>query len=163
MSNITVFADDSVITVINDTTSISIVSTESQLLEVGTVGPQGPQGPQGPPGSSSGFVNGSAHVEFEWNSVTTLPISVVTGDKVVIKASIIIMQAFNGTAPSLRIGDTGNLSRLVGVSDNNPSAVGEYSVSPQVSYNVDTQINLIINPGSGASQGSGLVVIEVQS
>lgn len=157
---ITVYADDTVITVINDEPLITILPVETSAIEVGA---RGPQGPRGLPGNPAGFVNGSAHVEFEWNSISTLPISTITGDKVIIKVAIIITEAFNGTSPTLRLGDSGNLSRLIGSNDNDPRSVSEYSVSPQVSYVTDTPIVLTINPGAAASQGKGLVIVEVQN
>ena len=123
---------------------------------------KGQQGPQGPAGAA-GFSNGSTHIEFQWNNIATLPISVVTHSKLVIHCSIIITIPFNGAGASLQLGDAGNIGRLMGVAAVDPSAVAEYSVSPQVEYGSDTQINLTMNAGAGATQGAGLVVIEVQA
>lgn len=99
---------------------------------------------------------------FAWGDVSPRALVIVGAGKVVERITVFIEEAFDGTAPSIQIGDAGQPGRLLTTDDNDPATVGSYTVFPGHSYGVDTAINLTIDPGAGGSHGSGLVVIELE-
>jgi hypothetical protein len=50
----------------------------------------------------------------------------------------------------------------VAANENDPTQAVAYECYPNTVYEVDTQITLSITPGSGATQGSGVLVVYVQ-
>lgn len=79
----------------------------------------------------------------------------------VISAKIIIKTAFNGAGASLKIGDAGNAESIMAAAGNDPTLVSVFATEPAVQYSVATPILFTINPGAGATQGSGSVVVEI--
>lgn len=139
-----------------DDDSILLLRDEG-ITQVIAVGAQGPAGISG----DSGL--GNIELEFAWNDVTTVNLSTIPADKLILSVQIFITTVFNGTNPALQIGDAGMINRLMDTTQVNPALVSEYSVSPLYQYGVDTQTILTITPGAGASTGAGLVKIKVQA
>lgn len=65
--------------------------------------------------------------------------------------------AFNGSLPSITLGDNGDLDRLMASNQNDPLTIGVYSTSPAYEYAEGSAILLSITPGGGASAGSGKI------
>ena len=80
---------------------------------------------------------------------------------VVYSAAIAIIVPFNGAASTLKIGDATVNDRLLSADQNDPSTGGEYETNPCFNYSSLTQLYLTIAPGSGITQGSGFVILEV--
>lgn len=115
----------------------------------------------GPKGDPGGFV--VDELEFAYGDATPELIGTAFAGKTIISVQLLVTQAFDGTSPSLTIGDAGNNSRLMASSDNDPATVGQYETHPVYAYGSDTAVKLYITPGAGATQGRGLVVITYES
>ena len=134
----------------NQVTSLGIVEEVITL----TLAEQGIQGVQGTGN------NGRIAVAFSYGDATPVIIYSVPAGKMIFSAQIVITQIFNGVLPSLRLGDSGNLSRFLSTLQNSPLAVGAYSTSPNYTYGASTDILLSIVAGSGATQGAGFILLE---
>ncbi len=119
-------------------------------------------GGQGPPGRDG--LNGSGGVEFQFSYGDATPAVVTTAlsGKLVYKIEIYLEVAFDGVGAALKVGDAGQADRLVAANENDPTQAVAYECYPNTVYEVDTQITLSITPGSGATQGSGVLVVYVQ-
>lgn len=114
---------------------------------------------QGPPGA-----NGSAGIEvpFAWGDATPKAVVVVPVGKLVYGVQIAISEAFDGVGPSLAVGDSGQLDRLMAVNQNDPTAIGAYLTSPVYRYAGNTALSLAIVPGVGATAGRGLLTVFIE-
>lgn len=143
--------------VIEETTLIVVEETGVVILEVGEPGNAGPTGQQGPAGTPR------IEIPFSFGDATPLVLFTALAGKLIQRVTLFIESAFDGDTPSLMIGDEGDAARLMSAGENDPREEAAYQVTPNLSYDTDTQVKLFISPGSGASQGSGLVVVEVQT
>lgn len=132
-------------------------SKKVHVVTVGKVGPSGPVGPQGAAGSPR------IEVPFSFGDATPLQLVEVAAGKLIERITLFVDIAFDGIGPSLTIGDNGDPDALMTSTENDPREEAAYQVTPNLRYETDTDILLFITPGLGASQGSGLVVIETQT
>ena len=121
-------------------------------------GLKGEQGDPGPPGTSGGI-----EFPFSWGDASPETITTIPSGKLIYEVQVHIQTAFDGASPQLQIGDAGQADRLMQAGQLDPTQEGSYSVSPAKVYGSDTDILLTIDPGGGATAGSGLVVIFVQN
>jgi len=118
-------------------------------------------GIKGDTGPSGGFV--TLELPFAYGDATPSPIGTALADKLILSVALYITSYFDGTGPALTIGDAGVNDRLMAAGQNDPTSEGEYETHPVYAYGSDTPLNLYITPGSGATQGAGLVVITFQT
>ena len=146
--------DESVAVLEPDSFVIGVENTEVDVVSVGEAGPAGLDG-----------LNGAGQVSerFAFGDATPKVITIAIGGKLVTTVTIIITQPFNGASPALTVGSAGAPDGLMQADQNDPTFEGEYEANPGVQYGIDTQILLTITPGMGASQGAGLVVIEMEA
>lgn len=139
---------------------ITIEKKDVQVVIRGIQGPSGPQGLQGIPGSA-----GTPRIEipFSFGDATPTDLFMAVAGKLIERIAIFIETPFDGETPSLTIGDGDNPALLMNSFENNPSEEAAYQVTPNLYYETDMQVLLFISPGLGASQGSGLVVVEMQT
>jgi hypothetical protein len=144
---------------------IDVVSTEPVVhvvmihapdLQVVTVGETGPRGLAGVSGATT-------TVAFAFGDATPKNIVIAPADKLVLSVALVITAAFDGAGAALQIGVSGTPADLLATTDNDPQTLGTYEVTPQKSYPGMTPLLLTITPGSGASQGAGRVVIEIEA
>lgn len=102
-------------------------------------------------------------IRFDYGDATPKTLFTVPANKLIQRVAIVIFTAFDGASPALTVGDAGDTDRLMTASQVDPSAAGTYEVSPGYKYGSDTAVTLSITPGSGATAGSGLVVIDYES
>lgn len=140
------------ITVLVDTLNLDVVVETGKTINIQL------SGPAGPPGSG-----GAVEIPFAYGDATPKDLLLVVANKLVYTVSVVIKQAFNGVGAALTIGSSGSPSALMAANENDPTQVGEYETNPSVFYGVNTQLQLFITPGAGASAGSGVVLISVQS
>ena len=105
----------------------------------------------------------SYEFRFNFGDATPKILMNVPADRVITQINMYITEAFNGTTPSLSIGDAGDYSSLMATTDNNPAVISNWAVTPGVSYGTDTDIYLSIVAGSGATTGTGLLVIQIEN
>jgi hypothetical protein len=129
------------------------VQDEEGSIKTGVVGPAGPAGDP---------TDNTFQLSFSYGDATPEFIGTAPAGKLIETVRIYITQAFNGTSPSLTIGDAGDTDRLMAAVQNNPAAIGMYESFPIHSYGGATAVNLYIVPGAGATTGAGLVVITYQ-
>lgn len=123
----------------------------------------GKQGLAGPTGEQGAAGTPRIEVPFSFGDATPTDLFVALAGKLIQRVTIFIEVGFDGDDPSLTIGDEDDWAILMASSENNPSEEAAYQVTPNLVYETDTQMFLYISPGLGASQGSGLVVIEMQT
>lgn len=87
----------------------------------------------------------------------TLKIDAVPPGRV-LRTTVIISTAFDG-APSITVGDAGDVDRLVEAGDVNPLVADTYESKRNYKYADQTDLNVIVTPG-GATQGTGTVIVE---
>ena len=98
-----------------------------------------------------------AEINFSYGDATPRAIYSVVGTQRVWQVLLSIGVPFNGTSPSLSIGDAGDADRLMTVTQNDPKTVDVYSTNPAYEYTDGSVITLTITPGAGASAGSGKI------
>lgn len=100
---------------------------------------------------------------FGYGDATPEVIGVAFANKVILSVKLVITLPFNSSGASLAVGLVGNVDRLMATDQNYPQAVGTYVTNPATSLGVNANLVLTIVPGVGATQGSGLVVVEIQN
>lgn len=136
---------------------IVVSSPQVRLVTAGKVGPSGPQGIPGPAGTPR------VELPFSFGDATPAELFMAVAGKLIERITIFIETAFDGESPSLTIGDEDNPALLMESFENDPKEEAAYQVTPNLYYETDKQVLLFISPGLGASQGSGLVVVEMQT
>lgn len=150
---------ETIIEVHEDGNRIEVQGVAVEILEAGIQGPAGAQGIQGIPGPSGA---GVLEIAFAFGDATPKNLVVATANKQVYSVGIHIHTAFNGTGAALSVGDSGDPSRLMGAAMNDPAVAGSYEAAPNHRYGAGTQLLLTITPGAGASQGAGIVTLQIQ-
>jgi hypothetical protein len=105
------------------------------------------------------LVNSRVKVNFSFGDSTPKIILTNTALKTVINASIVIETPFNGLGANLSLGDMVLNNKFINTSQNDPTISCEFSTNPNNTTN--TNIILTITPGSGATQGSGFVLLDI--
>ena len=136
---------------------ITVASPKVQIVTAGKIGPSGPVGPQGAAGTPR------IEVPFSFGDATPLVLFTAIAGKLIERITVFVELAFDGEVPSLTIGDEDSPTLLMNTSENDPTEEAAYQVTPNFFYESDTQVLLFISPGLGASQGSGLIVAEMQT
>jgi hypothetical protein len=112
-----------------------------------------------PGGVAPAFVE----VSFNYGDASPKLLTTVPANKLVLMSSIVIKTAMNGTGPSLTIGSTSVPDDVMATTDNAPGILSNWTNNPDTVYGSDTPIYLTINNGSGATAGSGLVILQIQT
>lgn len=102
-------------------------------------------------------------VPFACGDASPKPLISAPAGKVIHDVRVAVTTAFDGAGAALTVGSAGDPDELMTAAQNLPSEAGAYEVSPGVSYGSTTAINLSITPGSGATQGAGVVTIIFQN
>ena len=129
------------------------------VIEVQGSGPQGPIGATGATGANGA---GVTEIPFAFGDATPKTLLTVGAGKTVYGVAVHLYTGFDGTSPALQIGDAGDPARLMAASQNSPGDAGSYTTSPNHRYAGSTVLLLTITPGGGASQGAGIVTLQVQ-
>lgn len=132
---------------------------ELYLTTEGEAGPPGAQGATGPMGPSGA---GSVVQPFAYGDATPVLLTTIAAGKRVFRAHLTIDQAFDGLGASLSVGPLASPGELLASGDNAPASVATYETTPGLSYGVSTGIYLFITPGSGASSGTGAVILDLE-
>ena len=121
------------------------------LINIGLVGPPGPPG-------------GGAAIEHAFAFGDATPAAVVTAaaNKLIYGVTVHIIEPFDGVGAALTVGDAAQPDRLLAANQNDPTSVAAYAATPEHTYLSATPILLSITPGAGATQGKGLLTIELQ-
>lgn len=101
-------------------------------------------------------------MNFAYGDATPATIATAIAGKLVYGVGLHIKTPFDGVGATLRVGDAGQLDRLMTTAENAPGQVGSSTTTPAHAYGADTQILLSITPGAGATTGSGVVILHIQ-
>lgn len=98
-------------------------------------------------------------IEYDFTYLTSSPLALrlLTSAALATAVRLIIDTAFDGTV-SLTVGEMGNTSRLMSASQNVPSVVGSYDVTPDYQYSGGEEIRLYLSV-AGSTQGAGRVLL----
>ena len=113
-------------------------------------------------GTNAVWVEGlSNEFIFNYGDATPKLLMTVPAGKMVLSIVIYITTGFNGSDATISIGDASNYSSLVASTDTNIGSESNWTITPGVYFGSDTEIFLTIN-ASGSTQGSGLIVLQIQ-
>lgn len=107
-------------------------------------------------------LDGLDYFAFNWGDATPKLLFTLTKNKVVSEVVLHISEAFDGVGSKLQVGDASVKGRLMNESENLPWVTGSYMTHPNHTYTQDTGILLTITPGTGNTQGKGIVEIKYQ-
>lgn len=102
---------------------------------------------------------GLATINFAYGDANRIIIPALTS-KIVLAFNINITTPFNGAGASLSIGTLASPALLVAQAQLDLSVATEFEINPNVKFTTPTDIYLTINPGAGATQGAGWIVVE---
>jgi hypothetical protein len=105
----------------------------------------------------------SANLSFAFGDASPVNVIIAQAAQLIESVRILILTPFDGVGATLEVGDTGQSDRLLSQSQVNPAIAATYESNPNYTYGSTTQIKLTINSGTGATQGSGLLVITYKS
>lgn len=105
-------------------------------------------------------VAGIAKQSFAFNSNQTINVVILPTDSTVLSVTLLINTPFNDAATTITVGDAAQPDRLFVAEDNLPTVSGSYTVYPNYSYGIATQLTLTITGTSTA--GSGIVTLQYQ-
>ncbi len=134
----------------SDVDLVQIDEVDTIIIASGEQGPRGIPGPI-PPNSTISF-------PFRWGDATPADLGAFLG--VLVTVSIIVLTPFDGVNTQLSVYGSGHPD-LLPAADVIPSELGRYESNPGVHFGTSTQIYLNITPGAGASQGEGIVYLEI--
>lgn len=99
-------------------------------------------------------------INFSYGDASPATIFTVPVDSEVVSVQLQIETPFDGVGAQVRIGTSGLPGRLLDTFHSDPSVAGVYEATPRVQLAAGTQILLTITPGSGASAGTGQIILE---
>jgi hypothetical protein len=111
--------------------------------------------------TGSGVVRDSI-IEFPFGYSMATPqeiFRVMPGERVVL-CRVEVTETFNGSNPSIAIGDTVDNNRIMGPNDSRLKKLASFEVGPDFEYTTVNSINLYPNPSSSTT-GSGVVILEI--
>ena len=108
--------------------------------------------------NNSGVTAKQESINFSYGDVTTQTIYQAIAGQRITRVEVAFDTAFN-VASTLSVGDSGDTQRLMDTGQNNPLIGGAWSSHPFHLYASNTNILLTLNAGSGATQGSGSVIV----
>jgi hypothetical protein len=94
-----------------------------------------------------------------WGSVSSVSLRSMAQDEIINAIQVIIMEAFNGVGAVVTIGTDADHDLLVGASDIDLTTVGTYLINPGYKFPANADVKIFHTAGSGASTGSGTVII----
>ena len=115
-------------------------------------------GTQGPAGAFVAAQSPLVAVPFSFGDASPAVVLSISAAQYIAAASIVINVPFNGAGAALSLGIVGAPQLLIAAAQVDPASAYEYETNPNVS--VGSNIILTITPGAGATQGSGVVLLE---
>lgn len=130
-----------------------IVITE-ESMEVIAEAQQGPQGIPGPSGSSV------PAIYFNYGDATPANLYTPSSNQVIVSLTLVVLITFNGVGAKVSIGTTAAPELLMDEDESVLSALGSFGANPETEIASGTPIRAFITPGSGATTGRCMVLIE---
>lgn len=138
-----VTADDAEIVVVRE--------KEIAILSEGLPGPRGVPGPSG---------NSLPAIYLAYGDATPDAIYTPTADVVIKRVTLVVTAVFNGVGARLSIGTQAAPEILMAEAESGLAEAAAFETTPNIEVAAGTAIKKFITPGSGASQGTAMVMIE---
>jgi len=110
-------------------------------------------------GDNDPRVEKEAHWTFSWGDATPDTVYTFRSSNIINKIILSINTEFNGTGAWIKVGDDSYNDSLMTEIQNIPSERGIYETNPIKRYSTGDNIVLTLNPGTGATSGSGELLI----
>lgn len=102
-------------------------------------------------------------VPFALDDASPISLGMIPACARVIARRVIVEETFDGSAPTIVIGDAGTADRLMTDSDSDLTAVADYEVrEPAVLYADETELLATLVPDS-STQGAGVILVEYRA
>ncbi len=96
-------------------------------------------------------------LDFDFSTLAVTPILTTVADQTIFDVRMNITTPFDNTI-SMHVGESGNTSRLMSSSQNDPFAASEYRTSPDYTYAGISVVNLYIDSNT-ATVGAGTIYL----
>lgn len=116
---------------------------------------RGLQGPRGPAGSSAGSV---PPISFAYGDAAGI-VYTAPSNGVFTVCRIDINTVFNGASPRIHVGIVGSIDALISYTQIDPTFVAKYEAAPDLFVTMGASVWLQIEPGAGATSGSGELLL----
>jgi hypothetical protein len=107
-------------------------------------------------------LDGLDYFSFAWGDASPKLLFTITSNRIVSEVVLHVLTRFDGLGTKLQIGDATLKTRLMSELENLPGVEGSYMTHPNYSYSQNSGILLTITPGTGNTQGNGIVEIKYQ-
>ena len=114
---------------------------------------KGPKGDKGEPGGSV------PAIDFSFGDAPTVVFTAPAAGNVVY-ARVIVETVFNGTDPQFQLGTVATPDLIVQADQVNLGAGYEYEVTMDEHVAAGTQLLITLTPGAGATQGTGVLILQ---
>lgn len=114
--------------------------------------------PVGARGAPGGEASGNLEASFAFGDAT--PVALGTAQGIAVALSLVITEAFNGVGAQLSVGTAGSPELLMAVAQNAPGEIARYEANPGFPI-ANQPLFLFITPGVGATQGAGVLFLEI--
>ena len=107
---------------------------------------------------------GAGNVEspvIAFNDLSPIPLTTLQANDKVIKATVILNQAFDGAGASVTVGTDAVQDLIVSNTDIDITDVGTYEVFPQYFATGSTELKVFIAPGTLATTGEVFISLEL--
>jgi hypothetical protein len=103
-------------------------------------------------------------IEMEFGYLTTSPLEVfrIMPSERVVMCRVEVFTPFNGSHPTVTVGDDADQSRLMGVGDSRIKKQAIFEVAPDIEYTTLDTIKLYLD-SSSSTTGSGVVILEIDT
>lgn len=135
-----------------------LVPAPISTVKVGISGPKGDKGDKGDPGEA---LNPFIPVGFQFSNVTERVIYTFESAGKVVGLKIHVETPYNGANSSIAVGTGAEPELLAAFTDSDASQAAEFGISCYEEFAEGDEIIITNNPGAGASQGAGQVILEV--
>lgn len=153
-----IYSEDVTIIVTEAPPEVVIVTEpepEIHIIHSIEIGPPGRKGDKGDSGEAASEIKGY----FSWGSVSSILIKEFAKDNIIHTIKVAVTEVFNGVGTAITIGTDADPDLLVVFGDVDLRVVGVYIISPAYKLPATIDIKLFYTSSSGASTGSGEVVI----
>jgi hypothetical protein len=132
------------------------VATSSASWNVYGSGAQGPRGIDGL--SASGFIT---PLSFSYGDASPAVALIVGQPSEILSVTLKIVSAFNGVGATLSLGTSADSGLIFSAAEVSPGTEAIFEFTPLLKCAAGTTLILSINPGAGATQGSGQVLMSL--
>lgn len=84
----------------------------------------------------------------------------VPDDRLAYLVRLVIDTAFDGAGASIAIGTAGDADALMPAAANDPATAASYEFASNAELAAGDAVRLVINPGAGATQGAGRIILD---